>query len=72
MGRIGNIGFGNKCSPFATASSTRDTSFLKTDRSYVSLIGFADQLLVAFRYVTFKRFYPDMVSACDNLLHKLK
>ena len=33
---------------------------------------FADQLLVAFEYVTLKRFPPDLLSACDNLLHKLK
>ena len=35
-------------------------------------MGFADQLLVAFEYVTLKRFTPDLVSACDDSLHKLK
>ena len=71
LGRIGNIGFG-KCSPFATTSSTCDTRFLKTGRSCFSLISFADQLLVAFEYVTLKRFSPDLVSAYDNSLNKLK
>ena len=69
--RIANIGFA-KWSPFATTSYTCDTSFLKTDRSFFSLMDFADQLLVAFEYVTLKRFPPDLLSACDNLLHKLK
>ena len=35
-------------------------------------MGFADQLLVAFEYVTWKRFSPDLVSVCDNSLPKLK
>ena len=55
LGRTGNIGFGNY-SPFATTSSTGDTRFLKTGRSFFTL----------------KRFSPQLVSACENSLHKLQ
>ena len=71
LGRIDNIDFG-KCSPFTTTSSTCNTRFLKTDPSFFSLMGFPEQLLVTFEYVTLKRFLPDLVFACDNSLPKLK
>ena len=35
-------------------------------------MGFADQILVAFEYVTLKRFTLDLASAYVNSLHKLK
>ena len=71
MDTIGKIGFGKRSS-FVKTSSTLYTTSLRTDRSFVSLMGFADQLLVTFEHVMLKPFSSDLIFACDNLLPKLK